>query len=161
MRLTKQTGYALRILVDCAKARGDLVTVAEIAARHHITEFNLFKTLPAIVQGGFVESLRGRNGGLRLAMPADDIRIGDVVMATESTQLQADCTGQDPVQCAIRPATPVNRIFDEALSAFIDVLNQHTVADLAQGRRPMPPLPEARPARRQTRAKLPQASPAP
>lgn len=139
MRLSKQTGYAFRLLIDCVQAQEELITVAQVARRHRITEYNLFKTLPLLVKAGFVTAQRGRSGGLRLARPADEIRLGDVVRATETTNLQADCTGFDPQECAIKAVAPINRIFDDAFEAFIEVLNSRTLAELAAGR-PAPVL---------------------
>ena len=133
MRLTKQTGYAIRILLHCALAGDRYVKVTEVARRNQITEHNIFKIVPILVQGGFVEALRGRNGGVRLARPADTIRIGDVVRVTETTHVEADCFGVAS-DCAIRPVAPINRILDHALDAFISVLDKHTLAELAKAR---------------------------
>jgi Rrf2 family protein len=133
MRLTKQTGYALRILLHCALSPGPNVTVAEVARAQRITEHNVFKIVPLLVEGGFVETSRGRGGGIRLARDAGDIRIGDVVRVTEETHIEADCFGGG-ADCVIRPVAPINRIFDDALEAFIEVLDQHTLLDLVNAR---------------------------
>jgi Rrf2 family protein len=133
MRLTKQTGYAIRILLHCALAGDRYVKVTEIAHRNQITEHNIFKIVPILVQSGFIEALRGRNGGIRLARAAEDIHIGDVVRATEATHVEADCFGAAG-DCAIRPVAPINRILDHALDAFINVLDKHTLAELARAR---------------------------
>ena len=133
MRLTKQTGYALRILLHCALVDGRSVTAAEIARAHNITEHNVLKIVPMLSHGGFIETMRGRRGGLRLARPPAEIRIGDVVRVTEETHIEADCFGGG-AECRIRPVAPINRIFDEALSAFINVLDNHTLEDLVSAR---------------------------
>src|SRR3712207_2364872 len=130
MRLTKQTSYALRILLHCALRPDEQVKAADIAKAYNITEFNILKIIPLLVQGGFVKTVRGRKGGLRLARPASEIRIGDVVRLTEETHIQADCFGQLQDVCPILPAAPINRIFGDAVHAFIDVLDQHTLEDL-------------------------------
>ena len=134
MRLTKQTSYALRILIHCALRGDELAKAADIARAYNITEFNVLKIVPLLVQGGFVRSVRGRRGGLQLARLPSQIRIGDVVRLTEETYIQADCFGQLHEDCAIMAAAPVNRIFDSALRAFIDVLDQYTVQDLVSAR---------------------------
>lgn len=133
MRLTKQTGYALRILIHCALAEGRSVTVAEVAGAQHITEHNVFKIVPLLVEGGFLQTSRGRGGGIRLAREPGDIRIGDVVRCTEETHIEAECFGGG-ADCAIRPVAPINRILDDALGAFIEVLDQHTLRDLVTAR---------------------------
>jgi Rrf2 family protein len=134
MRLTKQTSYALRILLHCALKPDEQVRAADIARAYNITEFNVLKIIPLLVHGGFVRTVRGRRGGLRLARPAADIRIGDVVRLTEETRIQADCFGQAQEICLIQPASPINRILGSALDAFIEVLDQHTLQDLVQSR---------------------------
>lgn len=134
MRLTKQTSYALRILLHCALRPGEQVKAADIAKAYNITEFNVLKIIPLLVHGGFVKTTRGRRGGLKLARPAADIRIGDVVRLTEETHIQADCFGQLHEICLIQPAAPINRIFGSALDAFIEVLDQHTLQDLVSAR---------------------------
>jgi Rrf2 family protein len=134
MRLTKQTSYALRILLHCALNPDRQLKAADIAKAYNITEFNVLKIIPLLVQGGFVKTTRGRHGGLRLAQPASGIRIGDVVRLTEETHIQADCFGQLPEPCLIQPAAPINRILGTALSAFIEVLDQHTLQDLVSAR---------------------------
>ncbi len=136
MRLTKQTSYALRILLHCSINPDRQMKAADIAKAYNITEFNVLKIIPLLVQGGFVKTTRGRHGGLRLAQRPEDIRIGDVVRLTEETHIQADCFGQLPEPCLIQPAAPINRIFGTALSAFIEVLDQHTLQDLVSARRP-------------------------
>lgn len=139
MRLTKQTGYALRILLHCALAGSRSVTGAEIARAHNITEHNVFKIVPLLVHGGFIETTRGRGGGIRLARTPDTIRLGDVLRVTEETHIEADCFGGG-ADCKIRPVAPINRIFDEALGAFISVLDAHTLEDLVSAR-PSPQAP--------------------
>jgi Rrf2 family protein len=134
MRLTKQTSYALRILLHCALRPGEQVKAADIAKTYNITEFNVLKIIPLLVHGGFVKTMRGRRGGLKLARPAAEIRIGEVVRLTEETHIQADCFGQLHEECLIQPAAPINRILGTALGAFIEVLDQHTLQDLVTAR---------------------------
>jgi Rrf2 family protein len=126
MRLTKQT--------SCALHSDEQMKAADIAKANNITEFNVLKIIPLLVQGGFIKTMRGRHGGLRLARPAADIRIGDVVRLTEQTNIQADCFGQFHDECLIKTASPINRILDNALGAFIEVLDQHTLQDLVTKR---------------------------
>ncbi len=134
MRLTKQTSYALRILLHCALNPDAQMKAADIAKAYNITEFNVLKIIPLLVHGGFVKTMRGRRGGLRLARPASEIRIGDIVRLTEETHIQADCFGQLHEVCAILPAAPINRIFGAALDAFIEVLDRHTLQELVTAR---------------------------
>jgi len=129
MRLTKSTSHAIRILIDCARAEGRLVKVAELSARLEITQQNVFKIVNLLARAHLIEAVRGRNGGVRLARPAGAIRIGDVVRATEVTHVEIEEGAGDRKPKRAR----VNRILDDALEAFIDVLDQHTLADMATG----------------------------
>jgi Rrf2 family protein len=130
MRLTKQTSYAIRILTHCARKKDASVRTSEIAQTYGITEYNVAKIVPILVRAGFLRTTRGRLGGLRLARPAEEIRIGDVVRATEATYVEAECGGGDYRDCAIKPAALINRLLGEALQAFITVLDQHTLDEL-------------------------------
>jgi len=141
MRLTKSTSHAIRILIDCARAEGRLVKVAELSGRLEITQQNVFKIVNLLARAHLIEAVRGRNGGVRLARPAGAIRIGDVVRATEVTHVEIEerTGGRKPRRAR------VNRILDDALEAFIDVLDQHTLADMASSH---PAEPAAAPRRR-------------
>ncbi len=131
MRLTKQTGHAIRILIDCALAGDDLVKVATLADRIDITHQNAFKIVHLLSRAGFVSSVRGPNGGIRLAKPAKDIRIGDIVSAIEETSVAI--AGEDAAETG-----PLSSLFGDALAAFISVLDAHTLAELAAMHRPRP-----------------------
>lgn len=132
MRLTKSTSHAIRILIDCVHSEGRLVKVAELSERLDITQQNVFKIVNMLARAGLIEAARGRNGGVRLARPASEIRIGDVVRATEVTHVEIE----DDVASQAGAAQGVNRILDNALGAFIDVLDQHTLADMAKAQKP-------------------------
>lgn len=133
MRLTKSTSHAIRILLDCAQSEGRLVKVAELSGRLDITPQNVFKIVNMLARAGLIEATRGRNGGVRLARPAVEIRIGDVVRATEVTHVEIE-DAASPQKSGV--ASGVNRILDNALGAFIDVLDQHSLADMAKAQKP-------------------------
>lgn len=124
MRLNKSTSHAVRILIDCAKAEGNLIKVADIAQRLDITQQNAFKIVHLLSKAGFLSSVRGRHGGVRLARPAAQIRVGDVVRSIETL-------GQEEEEADSRGS--LHRIVDDALEAFISVLDQHTLEDMAAG----------------------------
>lgn len=137
MRLTKSTSHAIRILIDCAQAGDRLVKVAELSGRLEITPQNVFKIVNMLTRAGLIGAVRGRNGGVKLARPADTIRIGDVVRATEVTHVEIEdgVAANKPGQKKPGSSRGVNRILDDALGAFIDVLDQHTLADMANANR--------------------------
>jgi Rrf2 family nitric oxide-sensitive transcriptional repressor len=133
MRLNKSTRHAIRILVDCARSGDQLVKVADLSSSLDITPQNVFKIVHLLSRAGLVAPSRGRYGGVRLARPASEIRIGEVVRALEMTNV----AGSDPgVEAAAGDAggpSGVNKMLDEAVEAFVTVLNQHTLADMAAG----------------------------
>ena|SRR5689334_16680047 len=140
MRLTKSTSHAIRILIDCARADARLIKVAELSERLQITPQNVFKIVNLLARAGLIEAVRGRNGGVRLGRPATAIRIGDVVRATEVTHVEIE----DGPGASKPKRGGVNQILDTALGAFIDVLDQHTLADMATGPSADSPLTQRR-----------------
>src|SRR6186997_1592626 len=98
MRLTKSTSHAIRILIECARAGDQLIKVAELSERLEITQQNVFKIVNLLARAGLIEAMRGRNGGVRLARPANQIRIGDVVRATEVTRVAIEEDGTAAVR---------------------------------------------------------------
>lgn len=125
MRLSQQTRNAVSVLVQLAKAANRSLTVPEIAKACDITEYNTFKLVPVLVRGGFLRTIRGRNGGVELAIPADDISIGSVVRATEQS-LQTDAMDAKAGDSQASFETMV----DDALLAFVEILDQNTIAEL-------------------------------
>lgn len=134
MRLNKITSYALRILIHCGQHPGEIVKASDIAGAYQITEANIFKVVQLLVRAGLIETIRGPAGGLRLARPATEVRIGDILRATEETRIQAQCFGQGFEDCAISRETPINRVFETALDAFIEVLDAHTLDEFIKAR---------------------------
>ncbi|MEZ5852439.1 MAG: Rrf2 family transcriptional regulator [Hyphomicrobiaceae bacterium] len=130
MRLNKTTSHAIRILIACARADGDYIKVAELSNALEITSQNVFKIVHILSHAGLIAAARGRHGGVRLARAADTIRIGDIVRAMESTEIELDLDGASPgaSRGAVRD---VNRVLDAALEAFIAILDDHTLAEMA------------------------------
>ena len=132
MRLTKQTNYAVRILMYCAANNEELSRVSEIALAYNLSEAFLFKILKPITDNGFISSVRGRNGGIKLAMPAEEISLLDIVRVTEDNFAMADCFDKGPTNCPLVDACTLNTVWSEALNAFFDVLEKHTISDLVK-----------------------------
>jgi Rrf2 family protein len=131
MRLNKATSHAIRILIDCAQAGDALVKVADLSARLGITMQNVFKIVHILSRAELLEAVRGRNGGVRLARPASDIRIGDVVRAIETTEIEIDAAGSGSAGGG-ETLIGINRVFDDALKAFTAVLDKHKLAEMAE-----------------------------
>jgi Rrf2 family nitric oxide-sensitive transcriptional repressor len=145
MRLSKTTSHAIRILIDCTEADGALVKVADIARRLDITPVNAFKIVHILSRAGFVEAARGRYGGVGLARPATSIRIGDIVREIEATEMEVAGAARAAASGDREGKPPLNMIFDDALEAFISVLDRHSLADMAKSSRAAPPLPAEAP----------------
>ena len=134
MRLTRQTNYAVRILMFCASSE-KLSRIGQIAAFYDISELFLFKVLQTLTKGGYVESVRGRNGGIRLARPASEINLGAVVRSVEENFDLAECFEQGGAVCPLLSTCGMNEALAEALEAFFKVLDQYSIADLANNSR--------------------------
>lgn len=134
MRLTRQTNYAMRILMYCAANEGRLSRIPEIAAAYSVSELFLFKILQPLVENRLVETVRGRNGGVRLARPAGEITLFDVVRVTEESFAMAECFETDAVDCPLVDSCALNGALRKALGAFFDVLESHTIGDLVEER---------------------------
>jgi len=130
MRLTKQTNYALRMLMYCSANEGVLSRVPEIARAYSVSELFLFKILSPLVAAGLIETVRGRNGGIRLGREADKITVGDVVRKTEENFNMAECFDDQAIDCPLVNSCGLNATFHKALDAFFVVLDSVTIADL-------------------------------
>jgi Rrf2 family nitric oxide-sensitive transcriptional repressor len=137
MRLSKTTNYAIRILLDCAASDGQLVKVAEISERRDVTLQNTFKIVHLLSRAGFLQAVRGRHGGVRLARPASEIRIGDVVRAMETMRLEIESDAGE-TSAPERQLAAFDQLFDDALDAFISVLDGHTLQDMSKAKRKAP-----------------------
>ncbi|RKK04616.1 Rrf2 family transcriptional regulator [Pseudoroseomonas wenyumeiae] len=132
MRLTLYTDYALRALIYLGLRQDRRVSIREIATAHRISENHLVKVVHQLGRGGFVETTRGKGGGLRLARAPEEIRIGDVVRFTEEDMALVACfqptaTGGG---CALINACRLQSLLGEALAGFMAVLDSRTLADL-------------------------------
>jgi Rrf2 family nitric oxide-sensitive transcriptional repressor len=130
MRLTLHTDYALRLLMLLAMEPDALHTIEEAARRYRISRNHLMKVTQTLAQAGFVESLRGRGGGLRLACPPGAIGLGDVIRATEDNFALVECFERSRNTCVIACACGLRGPLHEALAAFLAVLDGYTLADL-------------------------------
>jgi Rrf2 family protein len=130
VRLTNSTDHALRLLLMVHEADGRLVTIEQAAQRFRLSRANLMKVANELTSGGFLTGIRGRSGGLRLAKPASEIRIGDVVRAMETDFALVECLGEVN-DCAITSLCRLPRVFRRARQAFMDELDETTLADVA------------------------------
>ena len=133
MRLTEQSRYALRVLAHCAERHPALAKVATIATVTGITEQNIFKLIKVLTKAGFVETIRGPHGGVRLALPPKAIRVGQVIRAIEP-RFKA-CGPLDQI-LSPAPVSAVERALDRTIgsgiAAFMETLDRTSIATLIE-----------------------------
>lgn len=129
MRLKSYTDYALRVLMHLAAKPDRLASIGEIARTYRISHNHLMKVVHDLRKEGFLDAVRGRSGGVKLARPAVEISVGEVVRHTEDTFDLVDCGS-----CVIAPACALTAVLHEARQAFMDVLDGYSLADLVQDR---------------------------
>lgn len=134
MQLTRFTDYSLRMLIFLALEPERMGRIEEISESYGISKAHLMKVARELGREGFVEPVRGRGGGLLLAVPAEEIRIGDVVRRCEENLALVECFAEDGA-CTIDTACSLRRVLNEALEAFLAVLDDYTLADLLKKRR--------------------------
>jgi Rrf2 family nitric oxide-sensitive transcriptional repressor len=133
MQLTAHTDYSLRLLIFLAIARNGHTGTVQSAANHYgISVNHLAKVAQTLVQLGYIHSLRGRGGGLKLAKPVKDISLGEVVRQTENLQL-LECFGENS-SCPIVSACNLKRVLANAQQEFLNVLDQYSLADLTSNK---------------------------
>jgi len=136
MKLTTFTDYALRVLMYLALEPERLGTIQGIADAYGISENHLMKVVHHLAKSGVVESVRGKGGGIRLARPASEIRVGAVVREAEGDGPVVECFG-DQNQCCIAPDCKLAGVLARAFAGLYDYLDQYTLADLVERRQPL------------------------
>lgn len=132
MRLTNWTDYSLRVLMFCAATaeREQPATVGEIAKAHGISRNHLTKIAMTLSAMGWLETTRGRGGGLRLMRPAGEIVLGDVVRQTETDFTLVECFDAENNTCLLDGHCRLKGVLKEAMDAYLKVLDGVTLADL-------------------------------
>lgn len=130
MHLTQHTDFALRTLIYLALCDPELATVQEIATAYDISRTHLMKVAHRLGQAGWVETVRGRGGGLRLARRPEDIVVGHVVRDSEEGFRIVECFSPGTPACRITPECTLKGVLAEARDAFLEVLDRRTLADL-------------------------------
>jgi Rrf2 family nitric oxide-sensitive transcriptional repressor len=135
MRLNTFTDYCLRALMFVATKGEALATIDEIAAAYGISRNHLMKVVLRLGQLGYLETVRGKGGGMRLARAPAEINLGKLVRETEQDLAVVVCLQSRERVCAIQPACLLKGALAEALAAFLAVLDGYTLADLVAPRR--------------------------
>ena len=134
MQLTKYTDYALRVLISLGHC--ERTTIAEIATTHGISENHLMKIVHALSKLGYIETLRGRGGGLKLAREPREIGVGEVVRSTEETLSVVECLVEGYAgDCRLNAGCGLKSVLREAQNAFLETLDGYSLEDLLPKRR--------------------------
>ncbi|PRO66009.1 Rrf2 family transcriptional regulator [Alkalicoccus urumqiensis] len=146
MHLTHYTDYSLRVLMYVTvKPEGELSQIKEISEAYHISKNHLMKVVYQLGKLGYIETLRGRNGGIRLNQAPEDINIGTLVRHTEDNFHIVECFDQENNQCPITPACQLQFVLGDALKAYMNVLDQYTLADITKNKQALAGLLQLQP----------------
>jgi len=134
MKLSAFTDYSLRVLIYLAADTTRRATIAEIAGAFGISENHLVKVVHFLGKRGWIDTARGRGGGIVLAMAAAQVSVGQVVRDTEGAAMPAECFSEDGGNCVISRACRLKGVLGEAVEAFYAVLDRYTLADISPNR---------------------------
>lgn len=137
MRLTVYTDFSLRVLIFLALKGDELGTIAEIAKAYGISKNHLMKVAHQLGRAGYIETVRGKGGGLRLARRPEEIVIGDVVRRTESGSALVPCFAPRDDDCVIYPRCILRGALAKAQNAFLATLDEYSLADFVRPRAPL------------------------
>ncbi|KRC23247.1 Rrf2 family transcriptional regulator [Acidovorax sp. Root217] len=129
MRLTLFTDYSLRVLLVLASRTESLVTIADITEAFDISQAHLMKVTHALGKTGWVDTVRGRNGGMRLAVDPRRLSLGEVVRRLEADFALVECMGEDN-HCVLTGGCGLEAALRQATEVFLRELDRYTIADL-------------------------------
>ncbi|MEM7224495.1 MAG: Rrf2 family transcriptional regulator [Pseudomonadota bacterium] len=135
MRLTSYADYAMRVLMYLGLAQDRLATIQEIADAFGISKNHLMKIVHDLQLAGYIQSVRGRAGGIRLGRPPHEILVGDVIRHCEEDFQLVECFATETNRCKIFGPCALHGVLREALGAYFEVLDRHSLADLLKQKR--------------------------
>lgn len=134
MQLTSFTDYGLRALIYLATLpQGELTSITKVTETYNVSRNHMVKIINKLGQLGYVETVRGKNGGIRLGMAAESIVLGDVVRAIEPLQI-VNCSDEF---CHITPECRLKNVLADARAVFLAELDKHTLASLVDDNPPL------------------------
>ncbi|QBQ54170.1 RrF2 family transcriptional regulator [Nitrosococcus wardiae] len=134
MQLTQYTDYSLRVLIYLSLHDEQLATISEIANSYNISRNHLGKVVHNLASLGYIDTTRGKGGGMRLSQAPEKINLGRVVQQTEGRFDMAECFNTTHNTCSISSCCQLKDVFWEARSAFLAVLNRYTLADVIKNK---------------------------
>jgi len=132
MRITKRSNLALRVLMFCAVNDGRLVTKHDIARKCNSSENHLGQVVNQLAQAGFLDTVRGRGGGIRLGKDRKDIQIGDVFRLMEAKAAVSECFADVDNTCPLISACRLKSVITAAVEAFYAKLDEITLLELTK-----------------------------
>ncbi|RCW64594.1 RrF2 family transcriptional regulator [Saliterribacillus persicus] len=131
MRLKKYTDFALRVLIYAgSKENGEKTSIKEISETFFISTEHIRKVVHQLSKHNYIETVRGRNGGIVLSKAPESINIGEVVRVMENDFVMVECFDGDTNLCVITPSCSLKHVLNRALHSFFKVLDEYTLADL-------------------------------
>jgi Rrf2 family nitric oxide-sensitive transcriptional repressor len=132
MQLTLHTDYALRVLIYLSLHPDKIITIDEVTDYYNISRNHLVKVVHNLSTYAFIHTTRGKNGGMRLARPAAEINVADVVEKMEPHFDIVECFNAEKPKCTVLPICALRGVLGTARAAFIDTLRAYTLADAVQ-----------------------------
>ena len=129
MQLTRYTDYSLRVLIYLSLNKDKIVTIDEINDFYQISRNHLMKVVHDLSLKGFINTTRGKNGGMELARAPEQISIGEVVRRMEPHLDLVECQSEDAGYCRVTPVCTLKSVLDDALELFLSHLDEYTLAD--------------------------------
>jgi Rrf2 family nitric oxide-sensitive transcriptional repressor len=140
MRLTNFTDYGLRALILLADRNPEVLSASAIADHFHVSRHHMAKVLQELAASGYVEGIRGAQGGVRLARDPRDIRIGDVIRSLDKEQALVECFRADGGDCALLPRCRLKGMLARAKQGFLRELDRFTLSDCLEKSSTLPAL---------------------
>lgn len=134
MRLTLYTDYSLRVLIYLVYYPDKTVTISELADFYKVSRNHLVKVVHELGRNGYIETSRGKHGGIRLARPADQIIIGEVIRTTEPDFNMLECFDAKADHCVITNVCNLKSVLINAKNNFLGELDRYTLADMTKSK---------------------------
>jgi Rrf2 family nitric oxide-sensitive transcriptional repressor len=131
MQLTAFTDYSLRVLIYLATYTEEKrINIKDISSAYSISNNHLTKVVYKLGKLGYIDTIRGRNGGILLNRQPEEINIGQLIRQTEDHLHIVECFDEQKNSCILSPACHLKQVLNEALNAYLEVLDRYTLADL-------------------------------
>ena len=134
MQLTQFSDYALRTLIYIA-TKDDVCTITEIAESYQISRHHLVKIVHKLGQLGYLNTIRGKNGGIELSQPPEKINLGELLKKTEPNFRLVECIDNPKGTCCIIPVCKLKKILEQAKESFIANLSEYSLADITTNKK--------------------------